>query len=446
MPRIFVSYRRADTGAYAGRIADRLKATFGDENVFKDSYNIPPGADFRGAIREEVGKADVVLALIGPDWLDYLDQRRDDPHDWMRLEIETGLQRDSAVVIPLLLDGVPIPPAARLPDSIRELAYKNGFSMRVDDPYFGRDIGNLIEFLRSLDSETPVAPVEPERPAASASPQIGGSGNTQINIGQATNSTVMGNQANYYGGGSPPKEEKPERGCSSTVIVAVIGALATIIAAAIGILPQVLNSAVPTATATNTPTTVMTTQAPSDTPEPPTATSAPSETDMPTSQLTETASSAPSYTPQPIVSATTVSAVSGDSITLTIFRDEDSFTLYVPDGDNVDLRGLAYRVTTNRGEQTYGLEGYASFLGMPYDNLLTPVCFRLIRSGARQPVPLECGSGTQLLTQELASGDVFWYDSSTNNAPLVTVLQNEAALGVCPGRSSRCEVALTAMG
>ena len=36
MPRIFISYRQKDTIAIAGRVFDRLKAHFGQNNVFMD--------------------------------------------------------------------------------------------------------------------------------------------------------------------------------------------------------------------------------------------------------------------------------------------------------------------------------------------------------------------------------------------------------------------------
>ncbi len=36
MPRIFISYRQTDTIAIAGRIIDRLKAHFGQDNVFME--------------------------------------------------------------------------------------------------------------------------------------------------------------------------------------------------------------------------------------------------------------------------------------------------------------------------------------------------------------------------------------------------------------------------
>jgi hypothetical protein len=41
MPRVVISYRRSDSAAIAGRIADQLKARFGEDSVFMDIDNIP---------------------------------------------------------------------------------------------------------------------------------------------------------------------------------------------------------------------------------------------------------------------------------------------------------------------------------------------------------------------------------------------------------------------
>ena len=46
MPDIFISYRREDSVAYAGRLYDRLSGHFGKEHVFMDVDTIELGADF----------------------------------------------------------------------------------------------------------------------------------------------------------------------------------------------------------------------------------------------------------------------------------------------------------------------------------------------------------------------------------------------------------------
>ena len=44
--RIFISYRRADSAGYAGRIYDRLVAHFGKDALFMDVDTIEAGLDF----------------------------------------------------------------------------------------------------------------------------------------------------------------------------------------------------------------------------------------------------------------------------------------------------------------------------------------------------------------------------------------------------------------
>ncbi len=69
--RIFVSYRRDDTGLIVGRIVSWLGRDLPLAYVYRDvSYNIG-GEDFITRIREEIHHAHLVLALIGPDWLGY---------------------------------------------------------------------------------------------------------------------------------------------------------------------------------------------------------------------------------------------------------------------------------------------------------------------------------------------------------------------------------------
>ncbi len=147
MPRIFISYRRSDSAAAAGRIYDRLCMAFGEDNLFKDVDNIPPGANYRRILESEVSNCDVLLAIIGPRWLNTADEsgkrRLDEPDDFVRIEIETALSREEALVIPVLVDDSPMPDRDNLPESLRELHYRNAVNIR-NDPDFNRDIARLI--------------------------------------------------------------------------------------------------------------------------------------------------------------------------------------------------------------------------------------------------------------------------------------------------------------
>lgn len=148
-PRIFISYRRSDSADVTGRIGDRLVQRFGREATFKDVDSIPLGIDFRHHLDSVVGQCDVLLAVIGDDWLGVTNtdgQRRlDDPHDYVRYEIESALER-GILVVPLLVEGTPMPKAETLPATLKDLAYRNALSIRPD-PDFHVDMDRLIEEL-----------------------------------------------------------------------------------------------------------------------------------------------------------------------------------------------------------------------------------------------------------------------------------------------------------
>ena len=77
--KIFINYRRDDSIGMAGRLHDRLVQTFGRDKLFMDVDHIPAGADFVAHLNNQVAECDVVLAIIGPNWLrakDKAGQRR----------------------------------------------------------------------------------------------------------------------------------------------------------------------------------------------------------------------------------------------------------------------------------------------------------------------------------------------------------------------------------
>ena len=101
-PRIFISYRRADSTDVTGRIYDRLKEHFGKSAIFKDVDSIPPGVDFKEHLERAVGKCKVFLVVIGDRWLESKDERRrnrlQDPDDFVRIEIESALKRNIMII------------------------------------------------------------------------------------------------------------------------------------------------------------------------------------------------------------------------------------------------------------------------------------------------------------------------------------------------------------
>ena len=152
MPKIFISYRRADSRKDAGRIYDRLVPAFGSDNIFMDVDDIPLGDDFRDALIKEINDCDVVLAIIGKEWLSIKDangnRRLDNSADFVLIEIQAGLDRgEGCRVIPVLVDGATMPSASDLPSVLLELAFKQNTVVR-DDPDFHHDVDRLIQRLQ----------------------------------------------------------------------------------------------------------------------------------------------------------------------------------------------------------------------------------------------------------------------------------------------------------
>ena len=145
---IFISYRRSDSAAFAGRIADFFAYHHGDVRVFFDVVAIEPGEDFTAAIRNRLAASQVVLAIIGENWLDARGsdgaRRLDTPSDFVRLELAMALEMGKRV-IPVLIDNAQMPAAQALPADLQALAVCNGEFMR--GAAFQRDAQHLAGFV-----------------------------------------------------------------------------------------------------------------------------------------------------------------------------------------------------------------------------------------------------------------------------------------------------------
>lgn len=148
---IFISYRRDDAPYAVGRIFDQLVAKFGNHAVFRDVDAIPVGSDFGAHIRERLEHCKVVLAIIGPRWMDAGSvegvRRLDDARDWVRQELEAA-RKAGIRVFPVLLSEATILRREDLPSSLSWLADLHAAPVRRD-PDFHQDLAKLINALRS---------------------------------------------------------------------------------------------------------------------------------------------------------------------------------------------------------------------------------------------------------------------------------------------------------
>lgn len=171
--KVFICYRRDETAAHAGRLYDAMVNRFGEGNVFMD-VELAPGVDFVERITEVVSGCLALIVVMGPNWATAEDEdggrRIDDPADFVRLEVETGLSRADVTPIPVLVSGARMPRKELLPEPLQPLARRN--ALELSDVRWSYDVGRLLETLdevlpsdgRPAGSIPAVQPLPPSPP------------------------------------------------------------------------------------------------------------------------------------------------------------------------------------------------------------------------------------------------------------------------------------------
>ena len=163
--RVFISYRRQETAWPARQLYDVLVAELGADRVFKDVDDIDPGDDFVEQLQSAVGSCEVLLALIGPQWLTIKnakgERRIDDPEDFVRLEVQTALNRDDVRVIPILVDNAKMPTPQELPPGLAALARRQAIEINPVNFDTRRLMKVLNDTLNEVDGRRVRPPVTP---------------------------------------------------------------------------------------------------------------------------------------------------------------------------------------------------------------------------------------------------------------------------------------------
>lgn len=148
---IFISYRVQDTAGETGRLVDALKERFDEKHIFIDIEKIEPGLAFSQVISRYLDSCDVMLAIIGPNWLGAppagTTPRVHQPQDWVRLEISTALKRNIRV-IPVLVNGATMPAAEQLPEDLAPLLMRQ--ACEVSNRRWKYDTDQLLDFLEKV--------------------------------------------------------------------------------------------------------------------------------------------------------------------------------------------------------------------------------------------------------------------------------------------------------
>jgi hypothetical protein len=149
--RVFVSYRRDDSADVTDRLADALKQRFGPDHVFLDVDDVEIAADFVEVIGDWIESCDVVLAVIGNQWVKPSEEdesgRLHDHEDFVRLEIEAAISR-AVPVVPVLIHGASMPNPAALPPTLAELPRLN--ALELTRSHWRADIDRLLGALETI--------------------------------------------------------------------------------------------------------------------------------------------------------------------------------------------------------------------------------------------------------------------------------------------------------
>ena len=119
--------------------------------MFRDLSTIAPGEAFPAAIDAALKNSSVLLAIIGPEWLQVKDEngnlRLSNPKDYVRLEILTAMKQKLRVV-PVLVGGARMPTPDELPDDLRDQKFAELQCFELSDIRWKYDLGRLVAVIR----------------------------------------------------------------------------------------------------------------------------------------------------------------------------------------------------------------------------------------------------------------------------------------------------------
>jgi formylglycine-generating enzyme required for sulfatase activity len=154
--KIFISYRRSETAWAARALFERLARRF-PERVFIDLEGIDLGSVFTEAIDRHLEGCHAMLAVIGATWLaEIKDREAHGDEDFVHLELARSLARGIPIV-PVLVDGAPMPRARDLPDDLKAVTRRNALPLVADT--FEAQMGRLEREVHKILTEAGDLPI-----------------------------------------------------------------------------------------------------------------------------------------------------------------------------------------------------------------------------------------------------------------------------------------------
>jgi predicted Rossmann-fold nucleotide-binding protein len=150
-PDIFISYRRSDAPAAAGRIDNDLSEHFGGRRVFLDISDIAPGHPWDDSIDEALQASQAGVVVIGRSWMlagsDGHTPRLHEAKDVVCKEIADMIRQGKAI-FPLLVEGARLPEAAELPEELHALLRFQATT--IDNAHWGATMQLLIREIEAV--------------------------------------------------------------------------------------------------------------------------------------------------------------------------------------------------------------------------------------------------------------------------------------------------------
>jgi hypothetical protein len=196
--RVFVNYRTKDEASTALLVSRHLSERIGERNVFLDTRSIEPGTLFDDELLRSVWRSDVMVSIMGVDWLDFpgrTGRAIDDPDDWIHRELFEALTHQVRVV-PLLVGAARFPAASELPERLAGLTRHQFVILDLRQPEAG--FARLDRVL-----ELPEADRAEPRQGSGQSGGIGSvQGNNNISVTDPRGSLYIGDRF------APPRDDR----------------------------------------------------------------------------------------------------------------------------------------------------------------------------------------------------------------------------------------------
>jgi len=150
--KVFISYRREDSLAYARLLKQSLATHMDESRIFMDLTDIHAGDDFVTTLESAIAECATLIAVIGPQWSSCKgpdgQRRLEKGDDFVRLEIATALTEEK-LLIPVLVGNASMPRAEELSADIAALWRRH--ARELSDSRWEYDVGELALAISEKD-------------------------------------------------------------------------------------------------------------------------------------------------------------------------------------------------------------------------------------------------------------------------------------------------------